>query len=395
MKILGIIAILLGFGSTLTSDVYVPQKFRMDGKYGLFAKTTGANWTLSWITPVAESCSVLAVNDGVETLVGETNSSTIHRLDLALADEVDYLKFGGEKSGYETLKVRKQIKRAAFDLEEVDSIYVFGDTHGNFDYVIDLLKSQGLINSEYEWTGGNAHLVFVGDILDRGKDALRLAWFIHDLEEDARTKGGTVHMVLGNHEIMVMSGDIRYVSPKEKQLALLHGVDYSELFHPNETLIGKWLASKPAVLKIDGVIFAHGGLVLEAKIDEINDQTYDLLQKEAFIHLKDENPNFEEIDKEDFTEADNFFYNSYSPFWYRGYVKYDTTGNYLDYILARNKGRLHVVGHTSLPNIEERFKGKLIATNVHEAGSEMLLLVRKKKKYSRYKIDMKGNLEEL
>lgn len=394
MKTLGILAILLGFG-TLTSDEFVPQKFRMDGKYGLYAKLDGQKWTISWFTPVAEANEVIALKDEVEEKIGETNSSTIHRYELEADDKIEYLKFGGPQSGFHKLQLRTEIERAPFDLQEVDSIYVFGDTHGNFDYVVDLLKGQNLINDKSEWTGGNTHLVFVGDILDRGKDALRLAWFIHDLEESAKAKGGMVHLVLGNHEIMVMSGDIRYVSPKEKQLASLHGVDYSELFHPKETLIGRWLSSKPAVLKVDGAIFTHGGLILEAGIQEVNDQAYELLQKDAFTYLKVDNPDFELIDQEEFTEVDNFFYDPYSPFWYRGYVKYDTVGAYLDYILTKNKGRLHVVGHTSRPNIEERYKGKLIATNVHEAGSELLLLVRKKKKYSRFKIDLEGNLEEL
>lgn len=394
MKILSIIALAFGL-IILPSDKLVVQKYRMDGKYGLYVKMDGQNWVISWMTPIAEACTVFDVNGSEENKIGETASSTIHRFELSASSSPQVIKFGGEKSGYETLMLNQQFDRAPFEFEEVDSLYVFGDTHGNYKFVIDILREQKIINDQLEWMGGKSHLVFVGDILDRGDDALRLAWFIKDLEENAQTRGGKVHLVLGNHEIMVMSNDDRYVSAKERQIANLYNIPYGELFHPKNTLIGKWMTSKPAVLKIDETIFAHGGLIMNEKIEKINQQTHEFLHHELFTKILDDSLTLPSTEEKRFDEIREFFYNAYSPFWYRGYVQSDTTGAYLDFVLTKNKGRLHVVGHTSRPNIEQKFKGKLIATNVHKAGSELLLLVRKKKKYSRFKIDMEGNVEEL
>lgn len=394
MKISGIIFLLIGLGS-LSADEFDAQKYRMDGKYGLHAKLNDHNWEIYWMTAVQEEGSVFSISKGEQNKMGSTPKSTIHRFELPLETGTREIKFGGKESGFDQLSLQKDFDQADFLVEGADSIYVFGDTHGNYNYVRDILIGQKLINEQLEWIGGNSHLVFVGDILDRGDDALRLAWFIYDLERSAKKMGGAVHLVLGNHEIMVMSNDVRYVSAKEEQIASLYGIEYAELFHPTETLIGRWLASKPAVLKIDDVIFAHGGLILDQKISEINDQTYRYLKKPAFTEIRNKQPDLEKWNEQELTEIKDFFYNSYSPFWYRGYVQTDSTGAYLDFILNKNKAKLHVVGHTSRPNIEERFRGKLIASNVHEAGSEMLLLVRKKKKYLRFRIDLNGKIEEL
>ncbi len=39
-------------------------------------------------------------------------------------------------------------------------------------------------------------------------------WLIYSLEEKAKAAGGYVHFILGNHEIMNMQGDFRYVQDK-------------------------------------------------------------------------------------------------------------------------------------------------------------------------------------
>ena len=99
--------------------------------------------------------------------------------------------------------------------------------------------------------------------------------------------------------------------------------------------------------------------------------------------------------REKWSERRGFFFDSYSPFWFRGYVQSDTLGHYLAFILSKHKAMIHVVGHTPGPSIRSKYKGKLIATNVSKFGTEMLLLVRNKKKYRRYKIDSDGNVTKL
>jgi hypothetical protein len=48
-----------------------------------------------------------------------------------------------------------------------EKLYAIGDIHGDFDALITCLKKIGLIDNNYHWCGGEAHVVQVGDILDR------------------------------------------------------------------------------------------------------------------------------------------------------------------------------------------------------------------------------------
>ena len=217
-------------------------------------------------------------------------------------------------------------------------------------------------------------MVFLGDVLDRGKDALRLTWFIYELEQSAAQHGGQIHLILGNHEIMVMSNDLRYVSAKEQQVANMHQVSYQQLYHPTRSVLGRWLSTKPAALKIDGILFAHGGIIMGASLKSFNDRVYQYTQAPLFSHLMEQpfdSVSFSQVERE---EQKDYLYDSFRPFWFRGYVQTDTLGSYLDAILLNNKAKLHVVGHTTVPSISSFYNGKLIATNVPKAGTEMLLL---------------------
>ena len=165
------------------------------------------------------------------------------------------------------LRLFQTYERDAFEFKGVDSVYVLGDTHGNFEEVVQILQNSKLIDENHQWIGESAHLVFLGDILDRGMDALRLTWFIYELEQSAAQHGGQIHLILGNHEIMVMSNDLRYVSAKEQQVANMHQVSYQQLYHPTRSVLGRWLSTKPAALKIDGDFICawghHHGVIIE------------------------------------------------------------------------------------------------------------------------------------
>ena len=90
-----------------------------------------------------------------------------------------------------------------------------------------------------------------------------------------------------------------------------------------------------------------------------------------------------------------FFYNEDSPFWYRGYVYSDTLESQLNSMLRKYQSKIHVVAHTPLQTITQKYKGKLLTTDLNDAATQLLLLVRKRNKYSRYKIDSTGTISEL
>ena len=82
------------------------------------------------------------------------------------------------------------------------------------------------------------------------------------LEIQAKKKGGFVHFLLGNHEYMVFQNDLRYIHSKYHKTPFLLGIEYKELYGKN-TVIGRWLRSKSTIIKINDIIFTHGGISKE------------------------------------------------------------------------------------------------------------------------------------
>ncbi len=372
------------------------QRYHLEGKYGLFVSRLGQQYKIKWITSVSEEGRFSYEDKGglYKSLV--TPQSIVHSVTIPVSNEPLTITFGGASSEMEQIRLDPDIERDLYDFKNVDSLYVLGDTHGNFEEVLQILQSARLINQETQWIGGSAHLVFLGDILDRGNDALRLAWFIYELEQSASENGGSVHLVLGNHEVMVMSNDLRYVTAKEKQIAVTHQVTYNQLFDPQQTYLGKWLASKPALLKIDKVLFCHGGMITGESLAEVNNVVYNYLQEDLFTHLMDEPFDSVQYSKDRQLEQLDYLYNSHGPLWFRGYVQSDTLDAYLTWTMKHLNTSLHVVGHTIVSAIQQSYDGKLIATNVTKAGTEMLLLIKEKKsKYSRFKIGLNGEINPL
>ncbi|MAJ50058.1 MAG: hypothetical protein CMB82_00365 [Flammeovirgaceae bacterium] len=368
-----------------------PQKYHFDGKYGLYVSIEGDHYQVHWLTSVSEKGYLNAHTDRSETTSYRTPKSTIHRVQIPLSDQPIDLDFGSPSGGNGQITIGPTNDRDAYEFKGVDSVFVLGDTHGNYEEVVQILQNSKLIDETHQWIGGSAHLVFLGDVLDRGKDALRLMWFIYELEQSASKNGGQIHLILGNHEIMVMSNDLRYVAAKEQQLANMHQVSYQQFYHPTRSVLGRWLSTKPTALKIDAILFAHGGIILGSSLKSFNDQVYEFIQAPIFSHLMEQpfdSVNFSQHDRE---EQKGYLYDSFGPFWFRGYVQTDTLESYLDAILINNKAKLHVVGHTTVPNISTFYSGKLIATNVPRAGSEMLLLTKyKRSKYHRFSINLSG-----
>ena len=151
----------------------------------------------------------------------------------------------------------------------IDSIYVLGDIHGRFDILSKLLQNARVIDSNLNWIANQKHLVALGDIFDRGQDVTRTVWFLYKLERQAKEQGGRVHVVLGNHEIMTFGNDLRYLSGKEKLIANMYNISYSEMYSPRHSILGKWLAQKPGILKINKALFAHGGITPDYNVISI------------------------------------------------------------------------------------------------------------------------------
>ncbi len=103
---------------------------------------------------------------------------------------------------------------APADYDGAPRILALSDIHGEYDAFVDILQRAGIIDRQLRWTWGNGHVVITGDVFDRGTKVTECLWLIYRLEQEARHAGGRMHMVLGNHELLVLQGDNRYVRDK-------------------------------------------------------------------------------------------------------------------------------------------------------------------------------------
>jgi len=143
-----------------------------------------------------------------------------------------------------------------------EKLIAISDIEGRFEEFKDFLIANKVMDKHYKWTFGKGHLVTVGDFFDRGLLVTQTLWLIYSLEEQAEKAGGKVHFILGNHDLMNMNNDFRYVRKKYLENAKLMGQEYYDFYKPN-TELGRWLATKNILEKIGDYIFVHAGISKE------------------------------------------------------------------------------------------------------------------------------------
>ncbi len=82
--------------------------------------------------------------------------------------------------------------------------HVIGDIHGQRGALLDLLGRAGLFQ-DGAWTGGQAWLLFMGDLFNRGPDGLGVLELIMDLQVQAAAAGGWAETLLGNHDMLILA----------------------------------------------------------------------------------------------------------------------------------------------------------------------------------------------
>ena len=103
-------------------------------------------------------------------------------------------------------------ERSDWEWEGVERIVAVGDVHGRYDQLISILEGTALVDGDSKWVGGKSNLVLCGDLVDRGPDDRAILDLVRRLQEEAKSAGGAVHALLGNHEVMNLIKDLRYVT---------------------------------------------------------------------------------------------------------------------------------------------------------------------------------------
>jgi calcineurin-like phosphoesterase family protein len=197
-------------------------------------------------------------------------------------------------------------------------IVAVADIHGAFEGFTGILERAQLIDGNQHWTGKDAVFVQMGDVLDRGAKGRQAMDLLMQLEKEAPAQNGRVIALVGNHEMMNLIGDLRYV-PKEEYRNYTDAQSekrqndayrsYQQLrkdqakasrqpepaFTPAEEQqwkeshppgfveqrqafaadgkYGRWLRKHQAAVQINNVLFVHGGIsptIANLSVDEIN-----------------------------------------------------------------------------------------------------------------------------
>lgn len=82
--------------------------------------------------------------------------------------------------------------------------HVIGDIHGYHDTLVRLLDNAGLARGGH-WSGGEARLLFMGDIFNRGPDGIEVLELIMQLQCEAEKAGGWVETLVGNHDLLLLA----------------------------------------------------------------------------------------------------------------------------------------------------------------------------------------------
>jgi hypothetical protein len=271
-------------------------------------------------------------------------------------------------------------------LPPVERIIVLGDLHGDWEMTIESLKIAKLINNKLNWVGGNTVVVQLGDQIDRCRfvgipcnlpqatkddeaSDMKILNYFTKLHHQAQKKGGAVYSIIGNHELMNVNGDMRYVSFKNI-------IDFKNYKKPDGNIISdgmtarKWAFSpgnpianflgctRQLSLIIGSNLFVHAG-VLPKIAEKYNIEDMNQI---LFLYLKNKLKNPTEY--KELLDS-----NDYSPIWNRIFGSIDKSKESCDLLMNPLKEIYKVgkifIGHTPQLNqgITTTCEGKIWLTD--------------------------------
>ncbi len=281
------------------------------------------------------------------------------------------------------------------DFPGVGRVVAVGDVHGDKDALAAVLRMAGVTDDADRWIGGETHLVQIGDVPARGPQTREAFDLLMRLEKEAASAGGKVHAIVGNHEVGVMSGDLRNVLPAEyeafkgpeseervkalweQELDSLRRagrfpstdadmeylkkswferhppgfVEHREAFSPSG-FYGSWIRRHNAALRINDALFVHGGIS----------------PKHAGRTRSDLNQTI----RRELADPDRLLpglaTDTQGPIWYRGMAEERDGGPlevHVKRVLAFHGVRRIVIGHTvTRSSILPRFGGRVVNIDI-------------------------------
>jgi hypothetical protein len=270
-----------------------------------------------------------------------------------------------------------------------NEVIAIGDVHGDLSSLVTILEDRKLIDADANWAGGGKHLVFMGDLLDRGAHSREVMEWIIQLEKQAEASGGRVHALLGNHEMMVLSGDVRYATktdersyaflagdPQNKKLAKKLGINASKSAivsaMRHTAPYRDWMLNRNTIIKINQTIFVHAGVDVWASQSSFGAINASVREWIRFYQ--------DRITK----EPVNFRWavDEAGPLWTRNLAETKVPNETIDRILKQQGATHIVIGHTTTSSgrVERLYSGKVIQVDTglsrHYGGQLASLIIK-------------------
>ena len=300
-------------------------------------------------------------------------------------------------------------ERPAQSYKMPKKLVAISDIEGNFTGFYSFLLANKIIDKDCNWIYGDGHLVLNGDFVDRGKQVTQVLWLIYKLDQQAKQAGGKVHYLLGNHEIMMLQGnvsyaDFKYIEAAKRISKNSNWRDAMCFLYVQHSELGKWLRTKNIIEKIGKTIFVHAGLNMQHVNGKLSIRE---LNNIARLHYGTSYNN-------QFTGTkENLILSSiYSPYWDRGLAMdfkhtllfslnginaKKTTQTQVDSVLNFYKGSRIVIGHSIVNDIQYDYNGSVVKIDIKHSeimfsGSTKGVLISNAEVF---KLNDKGHQERL
>jgi hypothetical protein len=283
----------------------------------------------------------LKMNGGIIT------EDTVRVQEQLLSDQKFEVNIPNENHSFHfSINENPQIPESKYPVPE--KMIVLSDVEGDFDYLKSILIGNKVIDSDYNWVFGKGHLVILGDLFDRGKFVTECLWLIYHLEQEARKYGGHVHFIIGNHEIMTLQGDHRYLAKKYKRFTKKLNVEYKDFFDAH-TVLGQWLRTKNSIEIVGDCMVVHGGISMELAQTDLSIDTINQIVRN---HM-DVSPKFYPDGKV------NLIMGSKGPLWFRGFAENVAAEEDVKPVLDRYNVESIVIGHTVMDEITSLYNHRI------------------------------------
>ena len=153
---------------------------------------------------------------------------------------------------------------AVVQIEHAEEIFAIGDAHSDFKRLGRAMAAAGIITAKVDnpedarWCAGRAVVVVTGDMIDKGPRALDVLRLLKRVRTEARSVGGDVVILAGNHEAEFLADP---GAPKGKEFAAqlkAANIDPAGV-GACKGEFGEFLCSLSFAARVGDWFFSHGG----------------------------------------------------------------------------------------------------------------------------------------